>query len=140
MRRQVYALVLLGVVQQNGLIGSVYDVLYQHDSIFKEEVHMVLDGLAFLLLLEDEKVNRLAQMTKGHLDHLLGLFGKLISDQVSFGVDKFVNEDFHVLENNGTKNAIIGDSDCLKLVQVKFVTLENGYVAGAVLGARVRHR
>jgi broad-specificity NMP kinase len=46
MRSQVDALVLLGVVQQDGLVSAVYDVLYQNDTIFEKQVHMILGLLA----------------------------------------------------------------------------------------------
>lgn len=74
---------------------------------------MVLNRLALLLLLEDKEIDCLAQMAKGHLYHLLRFFGKLIGDQVSFGIYELVNEDFHIFKNKGPKNAIVGDSDCL---------------------------
>ena len=46
MGSQVDALVLLGVVQQDGLVSAVYDVLYQNDTIFEKQVHMILGLLA----------------------------------------------------------------------------------------------
>jgi hypothetical protein len=46
MRSQVDTLVLLGVVQQDGLVSAVYDVLYQNDTIFEKQVHMILGLLA----------------------------------------------------------------------------------------------
>ena len=46
MRSQVDALVLLGVVQQDGLVSAVNDVLYQNDTIFEKQVHMILGLLA----------------------------------------------------------------------------------------------
>jgi hypothetical protein len=46
MGSQIDALVLLGVVQQDGLVSAVYDVLYQNDTIFEKQVHMILGLLA----------------------------------------------------------------------------------------------
>jgi hypothetical protein len=110
---QVDALVLLGVVQQDGLVSSVYNVLDQNNTIFEKQVHMILGLLALLLLFENEQVDCLAQVAKCDFDNFFRLFGKFVGNQISFRVDKLIDEDLHVFQDKRTQDSIVRNSDCL---------------------------
>jgi len=81
---KVDALVFLRIVQQDNLVSAVYDILYQNDTIFEKQIHMILGLLALYLLFENKQVNRLAQMAKCDFDNFFRFFSNFVGNQISF--------------------------------------------------------
>jgi len=74
---------------------------------------MILGLLAFWLLFENEQVDCLAQVTKCDFDNFFRSFSNFVGNQISFRVDKLIDEDLHVFQDKRTQYSIVRNSDCL---------------------------
>jgi hypothetical protein len=134
MGRQLDSTLHIGVVHDDGLLATVHNVRDEYDAILEQQIHVVLEHAELVIpLFENEQVDALAQVPVKDFVYLLWLLSQLFVQQVAIVVDELINQDFQILKHQSPVHAILRNTDCLKLVNVWFVTFENRNVSWVVL-------